>query len=95
LLAELDDLEQESLDEQLLGLETTPAVRLPTAPTKCKYPHNIIIFSLHIYYAVDVPTRVVLMFTGIGLAPVAAAPAKKQQQIDEDAELAALEASMA
>lgn len=32
LLSELEDLEQESLDEQLLGLEQ-PA-KLPTAPTK-------------------------------------------------------------
>eukprot|EP01118_Nematostelium_gracile_P016716 TRINITY_DN698_c0_g1_i1.p1 TRINITY_DN698_c0_g1~~TRINITY_DN698_c0_g1_i1.p1 ORF type:complete len:213 (+),score=87.85 TRINITY_DN698_c0_g1_i1:162-800(+) len=56
LLAELDDLEQESLDEQLLNTGRTSVPVLPNAPTK--------------------------------------APAKKPV-IDEDAELAALEASMA
>jgi len=58
LLGELEGLEQESLDEQLLGLGATkePLAKLPSAPQK--------------------------------------APAKKQP-VDEDAELAALEASMA
>jgi len=56
LLAELEDLEQESLDEQLLGTKT-PVAAMPSAPTK--------------------------------------APVKKKAVIDEDAELAALEASMA
>jgi len=57
LLSELEGLEQESLDEQLLGLGTKePLAKLPSAPQK--------------------------------------APAKKQA-VDEDAELAALEASMA
>jgi len=56
LLAELDGLEQESLDEQLLGTKT-PVVGLPSAPTKT--------------------------------------PVSKKAVIDEDAELAALEASMA
>jgi len=59
LLGELEDLEQESLDEQLL--QVTPASKLPSTPTK---------------------------------APEAKVPAKKQV-VDEDAELAALEASMA
>jgi len=56
LLAELDGLEQESLDEQLLGTKT-PVVGLPSAPTKT--------------------------------------PVSRKAVIDEDAELAALEASMA
>jgi charged multivesicular body protein 4 len=58
LLGELESLEQESLDEQLLGLGAAkePLAKLPSAPQK--------------------------------------APAKKQA-VDEDAELAALEASMA
>eukprot|EP01115_Flamella_aegyptia_P004861 TRINITY_DN20675_c0_g1_i1.p1 TRINITY_DN20675_c0_g1~~TRINITY_DN20675_c0_g1_i1.p1 ORF type:complete len:216 (+),score=63.96 TRINITY_DN20675_c0_g1_i1:53-700(+) len=34
LLSELEDLEQETLDEQLLGLDTTPQQKLPTAPSK-------------------------------------------------------------
>jgi len=60
LLSELEELEQESLDEQLLQMNPTPAVKMPSVPTK---------------------------------APVAAAPPKKQA-VNEDAELAALEASM-
>jgi len=34
LLSELEELEQTSLDEQLLGLESTPAQKLPSVPTK-------------------------------------------------------------
>jgi len=34
LLNELEELEQTSLDEQLLGLDTTPAQKLPSVPTK-------------------------------------------------------------
>jgi len=60
LLAELDELEQSSLDEQLMGLENAPATKLPSVPTK-------------------VPTG----------------PVKKKVAVDEDAELAALGASMA
>jgi len=59
LLAELDELEQSSLDEQLIGLEKTPATKLPSVPTK---------------------------------APVATKT--KVALLDEDAELAKLEASM-
>jgi len=59
LLAELDQLEQETLDEQLMGLNSAPvSSKLPSAPT-------------------GVPQG------------------KAKQPIDEDAELAALEASMA
>jgi len=60
LLAQLDELEQENLDETLLGLDgtKTPSVSLPSAPTK-------------------VPTT------------------RAKHAVDEDAELAALEASMA
>ncbi len=36
LLSELEELEQESLDEQLLGLETTQPTKMPTAPSKGK-----------------------------------------------------------
>jgi charged multivesicular body protein 4 len=34
LLAELDELEQEGLDEQLLNANTAPPVKLPNAPSK-------------------------------------------------------------
>eukprot|EP01116_Phalansterium_solitarium_P003312 TRINITY_DN14137_c0_g1_i1.p1 TRINITY_DN14137_c0_g1~~TRINITY_DN14137_c0_g1_i1.p1 ORF type:complete len:221 (+),score=31.18 TRINITY_DN14137_c0_g1_i1:143-805(+) len=65
LLNELEELEQESLDEQFLGgLNKAPAVpsgKLPVAATPSP----------------------------------AAAPSKSKAQVDEDAELAALEASMA
>jgi len=64
LLNELEELEQESLDEQFLGgLNKVPAVPSGKLP--------------------------------VAAAPTPAAPAKAKAQADEDAELAALEASMA
>jgi len=60
LLSELEELEQESLDEQLLQMNPTPATKMPSVPTK---------------------------------VPVMPA-APKRQMVNEDAELAALEASM-
>jgi len=60
LLGELEELEQESLDEQLLGVSNTPKQQLPNVPVN------------------NPPTKT---------------PAKRQ--VDEAAELAALEASMA
>jgi len=61
LLGELEELEQESLDEQLLQVNPTPAQKLPSVPTG----------------KVSVPAT------------------KSKAMVDEDAELAALEASMA
>jgi len=60
LLGELEELEQESLDEQFLDVQPTPTQKLPSVPTG-----------------------------------KVQAPAKSKITVDEDAELAALEASMA
>ncbi len=46
LLNELEELEQSSLDEQLLGLESTPAQKMPSAPTRGIFLHIIFITPL-------------------------------------------------
>jgi len=61
LLSELEELEQESLDEQLLQMNPTPATKMPNVPTK---------------------------------VPAVATPKRQAVAVNEDAELAALEASM-
>jgi len=61
LLGELEELEQESLDEQLLGTQHVPQQKLPSVPS----------------------------------GKVTATQGRSKVAVDEDAELAALEASMA
>jgi hypothetical protein len=82
LLAELDQLEQENLDEQLLGTKVSvPTMSLPSAPTKGNRNSDKFEFFNQIIIII------------INIIPAPAAPSKKV--VDEDAELAALEASMA